>query len=256
MSAPPGEFRLRRARGAPPLIYAHRGASRAVLENTLAAFERGIADGADGIELDVRTTRDGVVVVLHDADLARVTDGRDVRACAALTLAELRTVELRDGHRVPTLAEVLDLAAGRGALVNVELKHDAHDLRALAFGVGRVLAGRPRAGARVHLSSFEPKLLGLAALAMPKIPRALLVHHGQRLARTPGAAPIARAFAGHGLHPERTLCDPHRMRAWRRWGARWLNVWTVNDPSEARDLAALGVDGLITDAPDTLWNVK
>jgi glycerophosphoryl diester phosphodiesterase len=247
-------WRFSRRPGFRPLLYAHRGARAHAPENTMAAFERGIADGADGIELDVRTTSDGEVIVLHDPDLARVTGKRDLRLAAELSLQELRRVELEERARVPTLAEVLDWASARDVLVNVELKHDTRDLAQLARGVVRLLRGRPRVAEHVVLSSFEPKLLGLCAALGDDTLRAFLFHDKQRFARTPLLNLVALAVSAAALHPERTLCSPGRVRAWRKTG-RLLNVWTVNDGGEARDLADLGVDGLITDDPGAILAV-
>jgi glycerophosphoryl diester phosphodiesterase len=222
-----------------------------VVENTMPSFERAIADGADGIELDVRTTRDGEVVVMHDVDLVRMTGGRDARQVHELSTRELCAVELEGPSgpaRAPTLAELLDWADARGCLVNVELKHDTHDKGALARGVARLLRSRTRVASRVMFSSFEPELLARVALVLPEIPRAFLVHDGQKLAKTPVGPLIARATGSTMLNPERTMCSPRRVAGWRRAGFL-INVWTVNDPREAVDLARLGVDGLITDDP-------
>lgn len=244
--------RFLRAPGARPVVYGHRGAKAHVVENTMPSFERAVADGADGIELDVRTTRDGVVVVMHDLDLKRMTGGRDARLVQELSAQELSAVELEGPGgpaRAPTLGEVLDWAEARDVVVNIELKHDTHDKAALAGGVARLLRSRRRARpSRLMFSSFEPELLARAAVALPDVPRAFLVHAGQRLAKTivaPLVAKVTRAFA---LNPERTLCSPDRVAGWHRRGLL-VNVWTVNDPREAIDLARIGVDGLITDDP-------
>jgi glycerophosphoryl diester phosphodiesterase len=241
-------FRFRRARGARPLIYGHRGAKAHVVENTLPSFERAIADGADGIELDVRTSSDGVVIVMHDPDLKRLTSGRDTRACSRLLARELTEIELNDGGRAPTLADVLDWADARRVLVNVELKHDTHDKHALTVSVARLLRGRPRVAQRVMFSSFDPQLLARVAVLCPEVPRAFLVHEGQRLAHTPVATWIAKAVGAFAINPERTLCTPERVAGWRA-RSLLLNVWTVNNGGEAVDLARLGVDGIITDDP-------
>jgi glycerophosphoryl diester phosphodiesterase len=230
------------------LVYGHRGAKAHVTENTMASFERAIADGADGIELDVRTSSDGVVVVMHDPDLKRLTAARDSRLCARMLAAEIAEVELEGDLRAPLLADVLDWADARDVLVNVELKHDTHDKAALATGVARLIRGRARVARRVMFSSFEPELLARTRILLPDIPRAFLVHAGQRFAKTVVAPVIAKTLSAAMLNPERTLCTPERVAGWQRRGLL-LNVWTVNHPGEARDLAALGVDGLITDDP-------
>ncbi len=247
----PRAFRFQRKGRALPFVYAHRGARARAPENTLAAFELARVEGADGIELDVRTTRDGVVVVVHDLDLTRVTGGHDSRVVGELTARELRDVVLDVGGRegrVPTLAEVLDWAAPLELRVNVELKHDdPHHLR-LVRGVSRLLRGRLRVTERVILSSFHPRLLTLAAAFADRVPRAFIVHAGQRLAWTQAAVFGAKALGVLAYHPERKLCTPSLVAAWKRAGLV-VNPWTVNDVREALDLAALGVDGLITDDP-------
>lgn len=228
-------------------MYGHRGARAHAPENTLLSFERAMQDGADGIELDVRTTSDGVVVVVHDLDLRRVTEGRDTRKVQDLSLAELSSVELASGTHVPTLESVLDWADAREALVNVELKHDTHDKHALTAGAARLLRGRARQAGRTMFSSFDPELLARVALLIPAIPRAFLFNGDQRFARTPVVGLVARSVGATMLNPERVLCSPDRVASFK--GRYLVNVWTVNDESEARDLARIGVDGLITDDP-------
>lgn len=243
-------FRFRRLPGARPLVYGHRGAKAHVVENTLPSFERALADGADGVELDVRTTHDGDVLVMHDESLERMTGGRDRRLVHELSTREACAVELEGPGgtaRAPTLAEVLDWADARGCLVNVELKHDTHDKALLARAVARLLRARARVASHVIFSSFEPELLARMALLLPSVPRAFLVHDGQRLAKTPVGPLIAHATGAIALHPERLMCSPERVASWKKH--LLVNVWTVNDPVEARDLARIGVDGLITDDP-------
>jgi glycerophosphoryl diester phosphodiesterase len=228
-----------------PLIIGHRGVrgEGAPPENTLAAFEEAAAQGADAIELDIRVCASGEVVAAHDPDLGRVTEGADPRAIAALGWDELRRVDL-GGDRVPRLSEVLALARARRLAVNVEMKRDVPDRAAVVLGTARLLrAWDPRHA--VLVSSFDPVMLASFALMAPDIPRAQLVHRSRyhdvavRLTKTLG--PLA-------AHIERTIASPARIALLKRQGLV-LNVWTVNDPGEARDLAALGVDGLITDAP-------
>ena len=217
-------------------------------ENTIAAFARSHAEGAHAIELDVRTCVGGHVVVMHDVDLARMTGGRDRRALERLTLGELARVALdAQRERVPTLDDVLAWAEGKLA-VNVEAKHDVRDRLVLARGVARVLARHPRV--EVLLSSFDPTLLTMLAALAPRVPRAWLTNETQRRWE-PAWAPLAMRAPIDAIHLERTQASPEAVAAYHRAGKR-VGVWTVNDPSEARDLAALGVDWLITDSPAAL----
>src|SRR4030095_10429492 len=99
--------RFRRLDGAPPYVFGHRGVRGEAPENTMAAFDLAAASGADGVELDVRLCRSGELVVCHDANLARLTRGRDTRRVADLDRAELGRVDLGGGQSVSLLAEGL-----------------------------------------------------------------------------------------------------------------------------------------------------
>ncbi|AKT38952.1 glycerophosphodiester phosphodiesterase [Chondromyces crocatus] len=248
----PAEIRLRRPAGGPPRLLGHRGVrsvdgSEAPPENTLPAFEEAARQGADGIELDVRLCRSGEIVVLHDPDLGRSTRGEDPRHASDLPWAELRQVDLGGGARVPLLSEVLSFARSRSLPVNVEVKRDVPDRMALVRATARLLRSwDPRHA--LLLSSFDPPMLAALGLLLPYIPRALLVardHHHEGVLRV---APVLGVMA---VHLERTLSTPDRLRALQRRGFL-VNIWTVNHVDEARDLASLGVDGLITDRPGCL----
>jgi glycerophosphoryl diester phosphodiesterase len=228
-----------------PLVIGHRGVRRAgVVENTLDAFEAAIRDGAEAVELDARVCASGELVVLHDPTLARVTGGADDRAAADLPLIEISRVDLPGGARVPSLAEVLAFARGRGLPVNVELKHDVPSRAASIRAAARLLGGWDRAHG-ILVSSFDPAILAGLRLLAPRLPRALLVHRSRW---EDVAAAAARTALFDAVHVERVLTRPDLVRALLARGLV-VNVWTVNDPAEARDLAALGVHGLITDDP-------
>jgi glycerophosphoryl diester phosphodiesterase len=231
-----------------PHVVGHRGGRGEgwPAENTIAAFDRARAEGAVAIELDVRTCMGGEVVVFHDADLARLTGGDDRRAVAKVTSGELAHVRLgAGGDRAPTLDDALAWADAAGLAVNVELKRDVPDRVALARAVARVIARHARA--RVLVSSFDPALLAGSALLAPRVPRAWLTHEGQRWWEPAWAALAARAPI-HAVHLERTQASSRLVARLRAAGKR-VGVWTVNDPAEAKDLVAAGVDWIITDAP-------
>jgi glycerophosphoryl diester phosphodiesterase len=172
-----------------------------------------------------------------------MTAGADRRAVAQLTLEELSHVALGPSReRVPALDDVLAWADGRVAL-NVEAKHDLPDRVALGRAIARALGRHPRV--EVLLSAFDPTLLAILSALLPHTRRAWLSHDGQR--RWERAwAPFAMRAPIHAVHLERTQTTPSLVSALRGAGKR-VGVWTVNDPAEARDLAALGVDWLITD---------
>jgi len=224
-----------------PLLYGHRGASAHALENTLGAFARARSDGADGIELDVRLSADGELVVFHDEDLERIA-GRPGRV-ADMCWRELAAVPLPGGERIPRLDEVL--SATDPMLVNVEIKQPGwRSLREVVRAVAASVA-RTRARDRVLVSSFDPAAVALVRRATD-LRCGLLFHARQRLLlRRAWLAPIIRP---HALHPERVLVDAASLASWRVRG-QIVNVWTVDDPVELRRLAGLGVDGIITNDP-------
>lgn len=238
--------------GRRPLVLGHRGASAEAPENTLAAFRLAVAQGADGVELDVWRCASGEVVVFHDEDTARIAGVRlpvpeaPLHALRALDVGSHRGARFA-GERIPLLAEVLE--ALPGAIVNVELKSRVRrpDV-GLAAAVARVLrvAGAER---RAVVSSFDYRLVVAFRLAAPEIPVGLLVEaeHPRRLL-TALAIPLVRPAA---IHPDRRLVTPSRARRWRARGLA-VNVWTVDDPDEARRLAALGASALITNVPERI----
>lgn len=235
-----------------PLILGHRGASAYAPENTLAAFGRALALGADGFELDVTLSADGVPVVIHDDTLDRTTNGRG--PVSGLALAELKQLDAGyaarygaafAGEPLPTLDEVF-AAYGQRAIINVELKSDRTAGRQLAARV----VDRVRAHgleARVLISSFQFSNLKRVRALDPALPIGLLYMSaagGARLVRclTPRLAPEAH-------HPGHTALTAAAIEWYHRQQLR-VNTWTVNAEAELRRLTVAGVDGLITDRPD------
>lgn len=225
-------------------VIAHRGASGSAPENTLPAFELAVRQGADAIELDVRLTRDGVPVVLHDATLDRTTDRRG--PLGALTLAELGKADAGGGARVPTLADVL-----RGfpeIPVLVEVKEPAAQVE-----VRRVIL-EERAAERCVLASEDHAALQIfrelpfAVAASGREIAAL--YRDVLLRRVPGTVPY-RMLSVPERH--RGLRVPTRsfVAAARRLGCP-VHVWTINDPSVAQRLWDVGVCGIVTNFPDKI----
>ena len=230
------------------MVIGHRGVRHeGALENTLPAFEAAVREGAEAVELDVRVCAGGELVVAHDPTLARITGGADTRAVAEVGLAELGQVALLGGARVPSLAEVLAFARARRLPVNVEMKRDAPSRPAIVRATARLLS-RWDPSHPILVSSFDPFMLEGLRLLLPRIPLAVLVHRtAWHLAHV--AMGVTAGVAA--VHLERTLTRPELVRALRARGLA-VNVWTVNDPVEARDLAALGVDGIISDTPEVM----
>ncbi|HZN03712.1 MAG TPA: glycerophosphodiester phosphodiesterase family protein [Candidatus Polarisedimenticolia bacterium] len=244
-------------RGARPLVLAHRGSRLRAPENTLEAFALALQEGADGIELDVRRTADGVPVVLHDPALDRTTDGRG--PLAVTTFADLRRLDAgawfdrrHRGAHVPSLAEVLDLCGGR-AVVNIELKIDSGrglaarraaiaEAPRLAEAVALDLA-RARRGGFVLVSSFSARALQAAHAVMRNVPLGWL-----RSRSTRGLAALNRRLRLHSVNPNLRLASARRFAAARRLGLS-VYVYPVNVPGDITRLARLGATGLITDDP-------
>jgi glycerophosphoryl diester phosphodiesterase len=228
-----------------PLLLGHRGARHAAPENTFAAFDLAIDEGAEGVELDVRMNASGDVIVCHDITLERVTDGRERRPLHALTSDECRAVRLAQGEPLPFLRDVLAWAEKRGACVNIELKMDGQRRPALVRAVAQLSLGHASRG-DLLISSFNPlAVLGHRALA-PEIASAWL------LDSSAAAELPTLAHAGNtALHPKHTLITAARLARWKARVAR-VHTWTVNDPARAIELSSLGVDCLITDNPGQL----
>lgn len=214
-----------------PLRIAHRGASAEHPENTLPAIRRALELGADGIEIDVHATRDGIVVVHHDPEV-RLPSG-DRLPIAATPHRALAAAEPAPGLSMPTLAEVLALVGGRATLY-VELKGAAMEDVVVA-------ALRAAPAASVALHSFDHAAIGRLAAKAPAIPRGLLFER-------PPEDPVGamRAAAARDLWAERAIVDAGLVERVQAAGGR-LIVWTVNDPDEAVALASMGVDALCGD---------
>lgn len=228
-----------------PLLLGHRGARHAAPENTFAAFDLALEEGAEGVELDVRLNASGDVIVCHDVTLERVTDGKDERAVHELSSAECRAVRLRDGEPLPFLEGVLEWASRRRACVNIELKMDGHRRSALVRAVAGLARNHSCPG-DLLISSFNAlAVLSHRALA-PSLASAWL------LESPPAADHSWLAHAGESaVHPKHTLITRERVARWKARVGR-VHTWTVNDPGRARELAALGVDCLISDNPGAL----
>jgi glycerophosphoryl diester phosphodiesterase len=233
----------RRPPGQRPFVLGHRGARHAAPENTLAAFDLARREGADGVELDVRLDGSGRVIVLHDPTLSRVTGGVEPRHAEDISERELSTLDVGEGERVPLLAEVLAWARTHDQRVNIELKSDVRSPRLLLAGVARVVTSQPLPA--VLFSSFHPRFVWWLSGHIPNLPRGWLVHSKQRVLKY---APGFRLLGSNALHPEQVLASAERVERLKRAGML-VNVWTVNDPTRARELSRLGVDAIISDAP-------
>lgn len=229
------------------LNIAHRGASGSFPENTITAFRAAIEAGADMCELDVRLTRDGAVVVIHDDTVDRTTDGTG--AIAAMTLAEIKRLDAGvkfdkryTRETVPTLDEVFELVNGRCAL-NIELKSDGLEAK-----VSELVRSRD-AFRWTLVSSFDWAALARIRHIAPELRVGLLASRWP--ARLVGAATEMKADA---INPSFDIITEDLCIAAH---SRELNVyaWTVDEPAAMRRLIAAGVDGIMTNRPERLREV-
>lgn len=214
-------------------VLAHRGASRAERENTLAAFRRAGEMGAHSVELDVRRTSDGVLVVHHNPHLA------DERLVAQLTHADLP-------QHVPTLGEALDACADMW--VNVEIKNDPSELdfdptESIADETIAHLMARDD-DARWLISCFRMETIDRCRALAPHIATAFLC------VEAPDDIADTLVNKGHlALHPWVKTLTRHTVDACHAAGVR-VNTWTCDDPARMVELVEWGVDGICTNVPD------
>jgi glycerophosphoryl diester phosphodiesterase len=263
-----GRVRKRTVRGEWPVNVAHRGASTLAPENTIEAFRLAVEAGAGGLELDVHMTRDGHIVVIHDATVDRTTNGSG--AVSEMTLDELRRFDA--GHNfspdggstrpyrgrgvwVPTLGEVIEEFPG--VTVNIEIKagtpgieetvlgilRDANTLgRALVVSTPHAIVKRFRKISSGHISTGASRWeIGVFYI----LSRLRL----ERLVR-----PAYDALQVPLLHRGILVVTPRFIRAAQARGVR-VDVWTINQAEEMRRLLDLGVDVIMTDRPGTLAEV-
>ncbi len=218
------------------LTIGHRGVMGVEPENTLRSFVRAERAGMDVVALDVRLSKDGALVVLHDAEVDRTTDGSG--AVADLTLAELRGLDAGDGEHVPVLDEVLDA-------VRAPLRIQVHDLAAVG-AFAELLLRRDLTG-RVEVASFRDEVLVEAARLVPGVRTVLYAN------QTPADA--AEVVARAALAGAETVAlnighlTLHTVESAHEAGLR-VTGWTVNTLERLRLARALELDGVLTDFPE------
>jgi glycerophosphoryl diester phosphodiesterase len=250
--------------GPSPQIMAHRGGSGLWPENTLYAFERAVALGVDVLEMDIHSTADGVLVVIHDSTVDRTTDGTG--PVQALTLAELKALDAgyrwsSDGSEtfpyqglgltVPSLEEVF--SAFPQTPMNIEIKQTEPAITVplcrlirewgmvewvlvASFDQTTVEAFR-RECPQVATSTAEGEVILLFALSKVFL----------EATYSPQAGAVQVPEYRSGLH----VLTPRFVAAAHRRGLQ-VHAWTINDPDDMQRLVDLGVDGIITDHPDRL----
>lgn len=252
-----------------PIVIAHRGSSENIAEHTLAAYQRAIEDGADGLECDARLTADGVLVCVHDRRIDRTSDGRGV--VSAKTYNELSQRDYgswkeqwpqevdgelplpeRSMRGLLTLEKLIELAvsAGRPVDLSIETKHPVRyaglvEDRVISL-VRRFGLEQPSPeGARVRLMSFSEVALRRVRALSPGMKTVLLMDRVPLRARS-GWLPSGAKIAGPGMHVIRA--DPGYVERVHSAGSA-VHVWTVDQDADIDLCISLGVDGIITNRP-------
>lgn len=235
------------------LTIAHRGASAYAPENTLSALRSAIELGCALAEVDVQRTRDGVLVLVHDTDLARTTRSR--RSVGDLTYRQLRRLDAGSwfspayaGEPIPTLEETLDVLDGSGTGLLLELKHPGR-YPGIAVDVARTLRGRRGyvESGQCIVQSFDHAVMREMARLLPDAPIGLLGHPPVR------QLPSLAVWADY-VNPRHGRATRAYLAAVHAVGMSSF-VWTVDRDADVRRALSLGVDGIISNRPDAVQRV-
>jgi glycerophosphoryl diester phosphodiesterase len=215
------------------LTVGHRGVMGVEPENTLRSFVRAEHEGVDVIELDLHLSKDGELVVMHDADVSRTTDGSG--AISDFTLAELRELDAGQGERIPTFQEVVQAV---GSPLQAEIK-DRAAARVLTGVIGELGLHE-----RVTVISFHDEALREVREHLPEMPLVLVTGRS-----TPTAPERARELGAFMVSCELQWLEAETVELCHADGIKVI-TWTVNTDEELARVRELGLDGLVTDMPE------
>lgn len=229
------------------LVLAHRGYSHIYPENTMLAFRKALEAGADGIETDVQVTKDGVLVLIHDDDVSRVSDGTG--RIKDLTYEELLKFDFGimkgpqfKGEKIPTLQELLDLVKDKDILLNIEIKYGSFLYEGIEEKTYRMVKKNGLLE-KVIFSSFNH----YSCHDLKEIDRdcktGILYSDGIYKPYK-----YAEELPADAIHPYRLLVNKQIVDACHRRNIK-VNVWTVDDFKEAKMLMDMGVDCIMTNKP-------
>lgn len=229
-------------------VWAHRGAAGYAPENTLESFELAVRQGADGVELDVQMTKDGELVVIHDEEIDRVSNGSGlVKDFSLKELKQLNFNRTRPEYeyvQIPTLQEVYELLKPAGVAINVELKTGIY----FYPGIGQKvlsLAEEMEMKGRIWYSSFNHMTLTTLKRMDPTIRTGILYEDGWL-----NVPEYAEKIGVDALHPAYyNLQYPGVVKEAKSKGLK-LHVWTVDDERVMKYLIKEGIDAIITNYPD------
>lgn len=212
----------------------------------MLAFRKAVEAGCDGIELDVQLTADSRIVIIHDEDLGRTTNGEGF--VKDKTLVELRELDAGHGQRIPTIEEYFDFIQPLDLITNIELKNGIFPYRSMEHTLISMIRDR-RLESRVILSSFNHESMRLCKSLAPEIKCGFLYD-----CRLIAGGVYARQHGIECLHPNylnltvNSLSEMHNCNI-------VVNTWTVNSSDAMEHMLTLGVDGIITNDPALLHRV-
>ena len=229
-------------------IVGHRGAMTHALENTITAFQLAEQAGCPEIELDLRPTADGRIVVIHDATMDRLVADeahRGIGKVAEMTLEQIQQVPLRDGHRLHTFEEVCEATTAR---LEVEIKDPA-----VMPLLARFLEDRPDVAARMRLTSFRAEALVQARELLPQIPRGMIVHRLPVEDKHPeGLDSLLERTGASAL-----LCGWEGLTAEaveaQHTAGRRVHGWPLRTAEQMTHALEIGVDGTTADDPQAAF---
>ncbi|MFA4819219.1 MAG: glycerophosphodiester phosphodiesterase family protein [Patescibacteria group bacterium] len=220
-------------------IVGHRGAAGYAPENTLLSFQTAIDIGCDRAEFDVRLSKDGEIVVIHDADVSRVTDGKGF--VYKMTLAELKKLNCSQNQKIPTLQEVIDLCKGKIDL-QIELKAEG-----TPQSVNQIIL-QNNIKKSVVITSFAVDLLKEIKNLNPKFKVGLLFKaYPEKLWRLVNKIPLDFICPRYGITTKEIINQAHKL-------GKSVYAYHVNDKDTGNKLIALGVDEIGTDFPKLFIN--
>jgi glycerophosphoryl diester phosphodiesterase len=248
-----------------PLIIGHRGASADAPENTLAAFQLAIDDGADGVEFDVQLSKDGIPVIIHDATLTRV--GLRGDKVADLTADQLASIDVgswfnarfrdrakRDysGETVPTLEQLLALLSSFDGLIYIELKVNVPDYASLAAAVCEVIRDSPQLSQMI-VKSFKLAAIPEVRRLLPDVQTAALFEPSiNTVLRRPNyMIAMTREFGAHQISLHHSLASA-KLTSLAAEAEMPITIWTADDPKWIGRCRQRGIGSLITNDPKKL----
>lgn len=223
-------------------VIAHRGTGIGPFENTLRAMQQAAEWGVDCIECDVRRSKDGIAIIIHDLILKRVPNEEGL--VAEKTLKELKTLDMGEGEQIPTLKELLNFVQSHPTLeVNLDVKVTDLEEKIMEEVLSRGLL------ARTQISSFIPPVLKKFRKLNAEISTALLYEYDLK-----GPVHVAKKMGCMAINPQLNFIDSELVQECHLEGLQ-INPWVINQEKVLKRFIALGVDGIITDVPQRLLRI-